>query len=144
MLRFETSARIETLPEEAWATLIQTARWPEWGAGIERVDGALGPDERLTLHVAGQSRPFELAVRQWHPTEHIELVGGLPIGLFTGTRTYRLEADGDGTRFRMTERFTGLLAPLITRGIPDLQPSFDAFAAGLKSAAEADHATSGS
>jgi hypothetical protein len=36
----------------------------------------------------------------------------------------------------MQERFTGLLAPLIGRSIPDLQPSFDAFAADLKRWAE--------
>jgi hypothetical protein len=36
----------------------------------------------------------------------------------------------------MTEEFSGLMAPLITRSIPDLQPSFDEFARCLKSAAE--------
>ena len=36
----------------------------------------------------------------------------------------------------MREEFSGLLAPLITRSIPDLQPSFDRFTADLKSRAE--------
>ena len=39
-------------------------------------------------------------------------------------------------RFEMQEEFTGLLAPLITRSIPDLQPVFDEFARCLKAAAE--------
>lgn len=37
----------------------------------------------------------------------------------------------------MREEFSGLMAPLITRSIPDLQPSFDRFAADLKARAEA-------
>jgi hypothetical protein len=32
----------------------------------------------------------------------------------------------------MREEFSGLLAPLIARSIPDLQPAFDRFAADLK------------
>jgi hypothetical protein len=37
----------------------------------------------------------------------------------------------------MREEFSGLMAPLITRSIPDLQPAFDQFAADLKARAEA-------
>ncbi len=36
----------------------------------------------------------------------------------------------------MREEFTGLLAPLITKSIPDLQPAFDEFVHCLKTAAE--------
>jgi hypothetical protein len=38
--------------------------------------------------------------------------------------------------FAMREAFSGLLAPLITKAIPDLQPSFDEFAANLKKRSE--------
>ena len=39
--------------------------------------------------------------------------GGMPLGLFTGVRTYRLAPDGDGvTRFTMREEFSGPLLPL--------------------------------
>ncbi len=39
-------------------------------------------------------------------------------------------------KFHMREDFTGLLAPLITRSIPDLTPSFDQFANGPRALAE--------
>ncbi|MEM9561782.1 MAG: SRPBCC domain-containing protein [Actinomycetota bacterium] len=136
MLRFETSKQIEADPSTVWSTLIQTGRWPDWGAGVERVDGELAEGGRMTLHVAGQSRPFKLKVAGWEPQRHIELTSGMPLGLFTGRRTYDLDPVGGGTRFRMVETFGGPLAPLIGRTIPDLQPSFDAFAAGLAHAAE--------
>ncbi len=139
MLHFETTTTIAAPAERVWATLVQTEAWPSWGAGIERVDGRLGPDERLTLHVAEASRPFKLEVSDWQPQRRIELKGGMPLGLFVGTRTYRLDdgASGPGqTVFTMTEAFTGPLSGLIGRTIPDLQPSFDAFAAGLRAASE--------
>jgi hypothetical protein len=63
--------------------------------------------------------------------------GGMPLGLFTGTRTFELRpASGGAVEFTMTETYTGLMAPLITKSIPDLQPAFDEFAACLKARAE--------
>jgi hypothetical protein len=63
--------------------------------------------------------------------------GGMPFGLFTGTRSFTLTPGSNGeVAFAMREAFSGLLAPLITRSIPDLQPSFDTFAADLRRRAE--------
>jgi len=45
-------------------------------------------------------------------------------------------SNGD-VEFSMPEEYTGLIAPLIVRSIPDLQPAFDEFASDLKRAAEA-------
>lgn len=60
----------------------------------------------------------------------------MPLGLFKGERTYRLDERDGGTEFSMTEQFGGLLSGLITRAIPDLTDSFNLFADSLKSAAE--------
>ena len=38
----------------------------------------------------------------------------------------------------MREAYHGLLAPLVSRSVPDLQPAFDEFAAALKQRAESD------
>ena len=62
-----------------------------------------------------------------------EAVGGMPLGLFRGARTYELSpAAGGGTAFHMREEYTGPLLGLIWRSMPDLGPSFDRFARGLK------------
>ena len=37
-----------------------------------------------------------------------------------------------GVEFVMREAFTGMMAPLIAKSIPDMQPAFDEFAAALK------------
>jgi hypothetical protein len=64
--------------------------------------------------------------------------GGMPLGLFRGVRTFTLTpaADGATTRFTMREEYSGPLLPLIGRSMPDLGPSFQQFARGLKERAE--------
>lgn len=61
----------------------------------------------------------------------------MPLGLFRGVRTFKLAPVGDGsTAFEMTEVFSGLLEPLISKSIPDMSESFDEFGESLKRAAE--------
>ena len=63
--------------------------------------------------------------------------GGMPLGLFRGTRDFVLTPTPAGrVKFTMTETYSGMLAGLITRSIPDLQPAFELFAADLKARAE--------
>ena len=60
-----------------------------------------------------------------------------PFGLFVGMRTFTIAPESAARcRFAMREEFTGLLAPLITKSIPDLQPAFDEFVRCLKATAE--------
>jgi hypothetical protein len=51
-------------------------------------------------------------------------------------RTFRLAPENGATRFTMREEYTGLMLPLIWRSMPDLGPSFEQFARGLKARAE--------
>jgi hypothetical protein len=61
----------------------------------------------------------------------------MPLGLFRGVRSYTLSPDtGGGTKFHLREEYAGPLVPLIWRSMPDLGPSFDRFAQGLKQRVE--------
>ena len=60
----------------------------------------------------------------------------MPLGLFRGVRTFALSAIPAGTLFHMREEFSGMLAPAIWKSMPDLTPSFEKFATGLKQLAE--------
>lgn len=62
--------------------------------------------------------------------------GGMPLGLFTGERTYQLTALGERTHFEMTEAFSGPMLELIAKSIPDMTDAFHSFAAGLEATAE--------
>jgi hypothetical protein len=71
------------------------------------------------------------------PPEEMTWTGGMPLGLFTGVRTFRLESSDGSTRFTMREQYSGPLVGLMSGSIPDLQPSFERFVNGLKARAEA-------
>ena len=52
-------------------------------------------------------------------------------------RTYEVSGDASGqVAFRMREEYSGALLPLIWRSMPDLGPSFQRFATGLKQRVE--------
>ena len=82
----------------------------------------------------GRGHPVK--VTEVAPGRGMTWQGGMPLGLFKGVRTYRLAPDGDATRFTMREEFTGPMLPLISRSMPDFQPSFEKFASGLKARVE--------
>ena len=102
------------------------------------MEGQIAPGEVVTVHAKlSPGRAFPVKVTEFTPAKTMVWTGGMPLGLFKGVRTYRLTPRGDGTvEFAMTEVFSGLLAPLIEKTIPDLQPAFDQFAAALKKKAE--------
>jgi hypothetical protein len=136
MKAFATETRIDATPSRVWSMLLDVSRWPTFDPAIERVDGTPALGTRMTVHTT-RSRAFPMTVSTLLPEQRMVLVGGMPLGLFKGQRTYTLDPTADGSvRFSMREEFSGLLAPLIERSIPDMQPSFDAFAANLKAASE--------
>ena len=135
-MTFETTTRIRSKPERVWQTLVDTGRWPGLDSSIERVDGIPALGATVIVH-AKVGRAFPLKVVDFVPNQRMVLAGGMLLGLFKGQRTYSVTSEGDGTvTFAMREVFSGLLAPLITKSIPDLQPSFDEFAATLKTRSE--------
>jgi hypothetical protein len=60
----------------------------------------------------------------------------MPLGLFKGERTYTIDKQAAGVQFGMTEVYSDIMSGMITKKIPDLQPSFDEFAAALKAKVE--------
>ena len=139
MPTFEATTTVAAPADRVWDTLLRTDLWTSWDPALDSVEGTLAPDGRVVVRVRDQSRPFALRVRAWEPARHVVLTGGMPLGLFTGTRRYELEADAaERTRVTVRETYSGPLAGVIGRSIPDLQPSFDAFVSGLRAEAESE------
>jgi hypothetical protein len=113
--------------------LIDAAGWPDWNSGVTKVDGRPVLGQKLSITVAANpGRAFPVRVVELTAPERMVFRGGMPLGLFTGQRTYTLVPQGSQTRFTMREEYTGPLAGLIFKSIPDLGPSFRQFAEGLK------------
>jgi len=127
-------------PERVWAILTNRAILADGTFGITRIDGDIAPNARLALYAqVARDRAFKLRVRTFEPARKMVWQGGMPLGLFTGTRTFTLVPTATGTDYHMKEVFSGLLSGLIWKSMPDLQPSFDQFAEALNSHATGEH-----
>ncbi len=138
MRSYESSAEIAASPEAIWSILVDGPGYARWENGVVRVDGTIAQGNKITVvSAANPKRSFPVEVTAFEPGRRMEWSGGMPLGLFRGVRTYSLTPGSDGTtRFHMREDYTGPMLPLIWKSMPDLQPSFDEFAAGLKRHAE--------
>lgn len=134
---FESSALVDAPPDRIWSLLTDAAAYPSWNPAVVGIDGRIAPGEKLKLtSSANPSRAFPVKVTSLEPPERMVWSGGMPLGLFRGVRTFTLTPQGDATRFHMREEYSGLMLPLIWRSMPDMQPSFDQFAAAVKERAE--------
>lgn len=138
MKEFSARIDIDASAERVWEILVDVARWPEWNTTIKRVEGEAAPGEKIALYTtASPDRAFKLKVTEFDRPNRMVWSGGMPLGLFKGERTYAITPiDAGGVTFTMREVFSGLMAGMITKSIPDLNPSFDEFVACLKREAE--------
>jgi len=128
---------IQAAPETVWSVLTDASDYTRWNSTVVSIEGTIDDGEKLAVvSTVDPARTFKLKVTEWAPPSRMVWSAGNFI--FKGTRTYTVTDQGDGqVEFRMEEVFTGLFSGPISKSIPDLQPSFDQFAADLKTAAEA-------
>lgn len=130
---YEAEVVIDATPEAVWAVLIDAAAYPSWDSGVVRVDGEIALGAKVTIvSEANPGRSFPVKVAELQPPSRMVWSGGMPLRLFRGVRAFTLSPEGAATRFAMREEFSGPLLPLIWRSMPDLGPSFQQFADGLK------------
>ena len=135
---YEASATIEASPAAVWAVLVDASDYPNWDSGVVSVEGRVALGEKIkVVSAANPGRAFPVKVAEFSPASRMVWAGGMPLGLFKGVRTFTLTPDGASTRFTMREEYTGPLLGMIWKSIPDLGPSFQQFADGLKARAEA-------
>jgi hypothetical protein len=138
MKAFAVKTSIRATSESIWALLTDASRYTHWNNTVEKVEGKIAQGERVTVHPkVNPGRAFPVEVTVFEPPRRMVWTGGMPLGLFRGERTFTLGPSSNGdVEFSMCEEYTGLMAPLIGRSIPDLQLAFEEFANDLKRAAE--------
>lgn len=128
---------IQAPPQVVWDLLTDPSSYRDWNPAVLSIEGAMSPGSKIKLvSIASPQRSFSLTVTSMQAPVRMVWSDGMPLGLFRGVRTYRLGPVRAGTTFSMTEEFSGPLAGLIAKSIPDLTDSFDQFADGLQAAAE--------
>jgi hypothetical protein len=138
-MRYSVTREIEAAPQVVWELLTRASDYPEWNPAVVGIEGDIAEGETIRLtSIVNPDRQFKLKVSEVEAPRHMIWSDGMPLGLFKGTRSFDVVPRGNGTsEFRMEEVYTGLMAPLITRSIPDMTESFEMFGDGLKTAAEA-------
>ena len=135
--RYHVSRSIAAPPQAVWDLLSDTSTYADWNPAVVRISGTIAEGNTVSLvSIVNPKRTFKLNVTAVEPPHRMVWSDGMPFGLFKGERTYLVEPDGAGSVFSMTEVYTGPLAGLITKTIPDMTDSFDKFADGLKATAE--------
>jgi hypothetical protein len=136
-LSYKAERAIAAPPSVAWQVLTDRKALLDGHFGITQLEGDLALGGKLVLRASiAPKQAFKLKVTEFQHDQRMVWTGGMPFGLFTGKRTFTLNPDGAGTHFVVQEIFTGPMAGLIGKSMPDLQPSFNQFADALKQAAE--------
>jgi hypothetical protein len=138
MKKFSATTTIHAKPERIWSILTDAERYPSWNTTVDRVEGRIGPGEKIKLYVKlSPGRAFPVTVTEFVPPNKMIWSGGMPLGLFKGERTFSLKpVPPDAVEFSMTEVYSGLFSAMIEGSLPDMQPAFEEFALRLKECAE--------
>jgi hypothetical protein len=129
---------INSDPERIWSLLTDAEAYSRWNPTVISLRGRIAAGEKIELvSTLNPKRKFVLTVSDVEPARRMVWASGLPLGLFRGVRTFALRSATSGqTEFSMREDYSGALAGLITKTIPDMNESFGQFADALKTAAE--------
>ena len=138
MKTFSATTTIAATPDTIWAILTDAASYPAWDPNAERIEGRIASGETITAYTKlSPGRAFPVKVTEFVPGHKMVWASGLPLGLFTGERSFSLNPQpGGATEFTVREEFRGPLLALIGRSIPDMEIPFQQFAEGLKRRAE--------
>ena len=138
MTSYSVKRSIEAGPEVIWGLLTDASAYPNWNPAVLGIEGSIADGQRIKLtSIVNPDREFKLNVSNVNAPRSMVWSDGMPLGLFKGARTFSLTPQDDGTtEFSMEEVYTGLMAGMLTKAIPDMTDSFNHFADGLKTAAE--------
>ncbi len=113
---------VHTSVETAFARFIDYSTWDLWAPkGFRPISGpsrALREGDRVRVAIGpvGKGIPMPLTVIRVRPNKEICWKGGVP-GVLTGEHSFFFEEDGDKTRMRSEEPFSGVLANGPLRGL---------------------------
>lgn len=138
MTSYSVTRTVNAKPEVIWELLTDASKYPDWNPAVLGIEGDISDGSRIKLKsIVNPNRVFKLNVSKVTPPDSMVWWDGMPLGLFKGERTFKLSPRSDGTtEFSMKEVYSGLMAPLITKSIPDMTESFDIFGDAVKAEAE--------
>jgi hypothetical protein len=130
-------------PERVWEVLMGFESFGEWNPFIVSIEGDRSVGSRLRVRLrppGGRTTTFRPTVTANEPARAFGWLGRVGVrGVFDGAHRFELEAlPGDRTRFVQSERFRGVLVPLLRRSLrAGTLAGFEAMNRALEERAEA-------
>jgi hypothetical protein len=148
-LHLKSSIDIDAAPEAVWAVLSDLPAYPSWNPFIREAHGELAAGERLDVKMqpeGGRAMRFRPTVLNAEPGRELRWRGRLVApGVFDGEHRFAIEPTPGGSRLLQEERFTGVLVPLLAKGLRTRTlPAFEQMNEAVKERAEAGSAKAAS
>ena len=135
-----TEILIDAPPERVWAVLTDFAAYRQWNPFIITIEGepSVGRQLKAMFQPPGaRAQGFKPIVLRVEPPNALIWRGSLPIpGLIAGEHSFLLTREGERTRFRNSETFSGLLVPFLGKLLAQSREGFDQMNAALKARVE--------
>jgi hypothetical protein len=142
MAEISSEIEIAATPARVWSVLTDFERYGDWNPFITSIRGTPMQAEQLRVKMhppGGVGMSVKPRVLSVEPERELRWLGTLgPRGLFDGEHSFRIVPLGEGSvRFLQTERFTGLLVPLLMLLVRNgTRRGFEAMNQALKRRAE--------
>lgn len=134
-LQYGVGVEIDASPDVVWEVLTDAAGYPTWNPTVTGIEGEIVAGGDIVLSsTLDPDRSFPLHVSTFEPPTRMVWEDGNDS--FKGVRQFELTERDGGTSFTMTETFTGSMMGMIAPKLPDMGPSFESYAAGLKAESE--------
>jgi hypothetical protein len=124
MKELRTEIQFEGTPQEVWEVLADLPAHGEWNPFITRIEGDLRPGAKLDVrleHEGERGITMHPTVLAAEPGHELRWLGHLLVpGIFDGEHRLLIDEAGPGrVRFTQSERFGGILLPLLWRRLRD-------------------------
>ena len=136
--QISTEIEIDAPASRVWATLTEFGAYEQWNPFIRRVSGSLETGARLEVlmqHPEGRAMTFRPTLLTVETGRELRWLGRLLVpGLFDGEHVFQIEPLDEGrVRLVHSETFSGLLVPLLWRGLDsDTRAGFEDMNRALK------------
>jgi len=133
-LIYRMEARLDATPQQVWAKIADIDQLLQWDSQLLELKGDLSEGGRIALRSKmAPKQTFKLKVSDVRPNQGMTWSSGMK-PLFSGVRTYQLEAIPGGTRLQLKEVFSGWMLPLMQRQLPDCETIFGTYVKDLREA----------
>jgi len=124
MKELSTEIEFDATPQEVWDVLVDLPAYADWNPFMKKIQGEPKTGAKLEVRMEPEGEramTFRPTVLTAEPGRELKWLGHLLVpGIFDGEHRWLIEEIGPGrVRFTQSERFGGILVPLLWKKLRD-------------------------